>query len=85
MLGGRGIWLVRCCLAFGNGLMWARRKMGGRNWEWDASFICKDLGTAALHERTKASEGTRSVTHNDVSIRKVSRLDGGQEGSRNVA
>ena len=36
--------------------MWVRRKMGGRNWEWDTSFICKDLGTAALHERTKDVE-----------------------------
>ena len=85
MLRGGGIWLVRCCLAFGNGLMWARRKMGGRNWEWDTSFICKDLGTAALHERTKDVEGTRSVTQNDVSIREVASLDGSQEGSRNVA
>ena len=48
-------------------------------------IICKDLGTAALHERTKDVEGTRSVTQNDVSIRKVSSLDGSQEGSRNVA
>ena len=33
----------------------------------------------------RSLKGTRSVTHNDVSIRKVSSLDGSQEGSRNVA
>lgn len=34
----------------------------------------KGFGTTTLHERTKAFQGTRPVTQNDLSIRELSSL-----------